>query len=100
MSPFWYSFCQQLKHGGKNGNLFIVILLGFGVTLALSALIMEPVSRPYALTVVGGCALLWICGVVRRFLAQRRHTLHDQPLSEDELTKARTKLKLSRSRGE
>lgn len=98
MSPFWYSFCQQLKHGGRNGTLFIVVLLGFGVILAVSALIMEPAIRPYALPVVGGCALLWICGVVRRLLAQRRHRLLDSPLSEDELAKARTKLKLSRSR--
>ena len=100
MSPFWYSFFQQLKHGGRNGNLFIVILVGFGVTLALSALIMDPTFRPYTLTVVGGCALLWICGVIRRLLAHRRHHLLHPPLSEDELTKARTKLKLSRGRGQ
>lgn len=97
MSPFWGKFFEHLQGCGKgrNATLFLVALAGFfGLLFALlvawHALPTE--FRPVTLGAIGLVGLLWALRTVIRLRHLHRTRLRREPLSDDELSKARTKL--------
>lgn len=101
MSPFWAGLFENLRGRGRNATLFIVTLPSLLMAAVFGAQIPQEVCRDYilpGLLLVGLIVLAWS---VRNFLQARRRRrgrLPGGPLSDDELSKARTRLANNRLR--
>ena len=96
MSPFWGSLFQYLRHCGRDATLFIVALIAFGGLCVVAAIIQVHGLQEYLIYVwppLVIVALVWACIAIRRARARRRERLHRQPLSQDELRAALSKLR-------
>jgi hypothetical protein len=96
MSPFWGSLFQYLRHCGRDATLFIVALIAFGGLCVVAAIIQVNGLQEYLIYVwppLVIVALVWACIAIRRARARRRERLHRQPLSQDELRAALSKLR-------
>jgi hypothetical protein len=96
MSPFWASLFQYFRHCGRNATLFIVALIAIGGLFILAVIIQSTGLDQYLEYVwppLSIAALVWLCMGIRRIRAQRRERLHRQPLSQDELRAALSKLR-------
>lgn len=96
MSPFWGSLFQYLRHCGRDATLFIVALIAFGGLCVVAAIIQVNGLQEYLIYVwppLVIVALIWTCTAIRRERARRRERLHRQPLSQDELRAALSKLR-------
>ena len=99
MNHFWASLFEHLKGCGQNATLFLVALAGVFGLVVVAAVIVESELRQYvipALPWLGIFPAAWICHAIRRARARRRARLLQSPLSEDELSKARSKLQRRR----
>jgi hypothetical protein len=100
MSHFWSSLFEHLKDCGQNATLFLVALAGFIGLLVVAAIIIHTEVGQYfiaALPWLGVLLAAWGCLAFRRARARRRERLRQLPLSEDEVSKARSKLVRSRN---
>jgi len=99
MSPFWKIVFENLEDRGRGAKAFI-ILLATASGLGVGAALMEQSSfRDWvvaALPWLGVAAVIWLGFVIRLARARRRERLERSRLSNDELFKARTKLRSSR----
>ena len=95
MSHFWSAFANQLRDCGRGVTWFFVALAGVFILLVLAALAMDSghVNEVIGVAAVGGVVALYqLAAAIRRAVQWRRHRLKLSKLSDDELTKARTKL--------
>ncbi len=95
MTPFWGSLFAHLKDCGRNATLFMFALAGFFGLLLLAATAFNTELREYllpGLAILGGLVLVWLIRGIRRARLRRRERLRGEPLSDDELRKARSKL--------
>jgi peptidoglycan/LPS O-acetylase OafA/YrhL len=100
MSHFWCSLFEHLKGCGQNATLFLVALAGFVGLLVAAAIILNTQLRQYfmaALPWLGVLLAAWGGLAIRRARARRRERLLQSPMSEDEVSKARSKLVRSRN---
>jgi uncharacterized membrane protein (DUF4010 family) len=95
MNPFWASLFQELRGHGRNGTLFIVVLLLLLVAAVFVVKVPEEAYRDYVLpvtVVVSILAVMWFVRGVLTTRARQRERLTGMQLSRDELDKARSKL--------
>ena len=100
MSPFWASLFDHLKECGRNATLFIITLGCLFILLIAVAIVCANNLQQYLVQALPAVALLllgWTCAVFRRGRCQRAEPHHRNPLSEDELRAARSKLTKNRS---
>jgi predicted lysophospholipase L1 biosynthesis ABC-type transport system permease subunit len=96
MSPFWATLFQHLRHYGRNATLFIVALTAIAGLCVLAAIIQVNGLQQYLVYVWPPAviaALIFICRALLRARARRRERLRRQPLSQDELRAALSKLR-------
>lgn len=95
MTPFWVGVFENLRGRGRNAALFIVALPALLVATFIAARIPAETYRDYifpALPGVGAVGLTFLVREIFRARARRRDRLQRQPLSADELNKARRRL--------
>lgn len=100
MGHFWTSFFEHLRDCGRNATLFLVALTGFFLLLSLGALVYALGWYRYlvlAWPVIAIAALVRLVVLLRRRRSLRRQHDHVAPLSENELHRARAKLRKRRT---
>ena len=99
MSPFWKVIFENLEDRGRGMKTFI-IMLATAVGLVLGAALMEQSGfRDWvvaALPWAGAVAVIWLVLAIRRAWKRGCENPKRTPLSDDELLKARVKLRSSR----
>ena len=99
MSPFWKEIFENVEDRGRGTKTFIIMLAtAFGLVLG-AALMEKSGLRDWvvaALPWAGAFVVLWLVLAIRRACKRSRDNLKRAPLSDDELLKARTKLRNSR----
>jgi len=95
MSPFWTSLGGALRGRGKNGTLFIAVVLPLVGAVLFSVQLPREIYHHYILPAFGALAAAVVLVLVRRWRlerARRQAKLEAGTLSRDELEKARSKL--------
>ena len=100
MSPFWGSFCEQLRSCGRDATLFLVGLVALILVLAAVAVARSFNLFEYGLPILIGASIVIIAKVgFGCYQARRRprERFRRKPLSRDEVRVARSKLVKSRA---
>lgn len=99
MSPFWKSFADHFSGCGKNPTLFLIALAGFfGLAIAAVTVAQELPQEyvPVTVAATAGVCLLWTLKIVKQIRDRCAARIQRERLSDDELSKARSKLRTSR----
>jgi hypothetical protein len=97
MAPFWSSFLQELKHCGKRGPLFLVVLpLVFIGALIVNKLAQTTWDKSVVYSLVGGTVGVLAALLVKAFTMPPRERYEQRPLSDDERRVAVEKLRRAR----
>lgn len=99
MSPFWGSFAEQFRGTGRNATIFVIIfaLLIVGVIIATVTHLFQYADQILAIFSI--FFVIRICVAVSKIRKQRDDQFRRQPLSRDELQKARSKLVRNKTNG-
>ena len=95
MSPFWGSFFEQVRSGGRNATIFLVALAACFVVLIAAAIANQMNLFQYsgrALAIAIMLIALRVAVVVSRARSRPRERFKRKPLSSDEARVARSKL--------
>ncbi len=96
MGHFWTSFFEHIRSCGRNATLFLFALAGFAAFVALAALLFLTWLHDYVLPALPFLAIpaaVWLVISIRRARARRHLRTHFGPLSDNELHRARAKLR-------
>ena len=95
MSPFWGSFYEQVRSGGRNATIFLVAFAACFVVL-IAAVIASSLNlfqySDQVLAIVAILVLLRVAVVISRARNRPRERFRRKPLSSDEARVARSKL--------
>jgi uncharacterized membrane protein YqjE len=103
MNFFWDNVFDYFKERRYGAIFFGSLALVFGVFAVVTVLcqVLDAYALQdylvYALPLVGGLFLLWIICGIRRLRGRRWDRYKSSPLSRDELSKARSKLRTNRT---
>lgn len=95
MSPFWSSLFEALRGRGRNGTLFVAVVLPIIGALLFTARLPRDIYLNYVLPTCAGILLLMVPLFIRNWLRERargKDKVVQGSLSRDELNKARSKL--------
>lgn len=96
MGEFWSSFFEHIRSCGKSATLFLISLACLAIAVALAALIFLTPVHDYilpALPFVGIAVVVRLVISIRRARERRRLRTEFGPLSDNELRRARAKLR-------
>ncbi len=94
MNPFWKHFCQDVGSYGRQGGTIFIITIGAGVGLLVVTCIFRNLLGDHFPLAIGVAAVIAFSVIVRavRRLRRDRGRYLIQPLSREEIKRARSKL--------
>jgi hypothetical protein len=96
----WKAFAEQFKECGRNGTLFILTILGFPALILLLTAMADALGDVAMLVACGPWLVLFGYGLIS-FIRSWKHPARLgklPPLSQNELSVARSKLTKDRNR--